>query len=223
MDITKFLSLLENSKLFLARSDSFDDPYEGVWSKAGVNLLKDHNGNNGLPPEAIDQIIKHTDQLKKEMFISCWFASDHESAAMWKLYLNSNEGIAIKTDHDSLCEQIEKSTLKARTIKVTYIDYDHHPIPFSNLFYPFVFKRLSFAHENELRVMVWSGEDVNKSQIAKGSKSVEIDIDLAQLIKAVHVSPTAPSWFGDLVKQLLVRYSLDVPVQASSLYERPTF
>ena len=40
---------------------------------------------------------------------------------------------------------------------VKYVDYDKVPIALGNHFFPFVHKRLSFAHETELRAIIWSG------------------------------------------------------------------
>ncbi len=223
MDLTKLLSILENRKLYFPRSDQFEDPFEGAWSKAGVNLLRDSEKNGGLPPEAVEQLISHSDVMKKKMFVSCWFASEHESAAMWKLYLQSNEGVAIRTDFSSLCEPLEASALKIRTTMVNYIDYENQVIPFTNLFFPFVCKRLSFSHENEFRAIVWSEEDVNKSQIDDRAKSVQVEIDPEKIIKSIYVSPSAPDWFGDLVIQLLQRYGLNIDVEVSNLYRRPVY
>lgn len=223
MDLTKLLSLLENRKIFFPRSDKFDDPYEGAWSQAGIRLLRDPANNGGLPPQVVEQFIAATEKMRKEMYISCWFASDHESAAMWQLYLQSPEGIAIRTDHDSLTKAIDAAPLRGRTTIVRYINYETTPIPFGNLFFPFIHKRLSFAHENELRAIIWSQEDVNKSQVAAGSTSIVIDVDPATFIKEIYVSPKAPVWFGQLVEQLIARYSLAIPIVRSGLYERPTY
>ena len=223
MDLTKFLSLLENRSLFFPRADQFDDPYEGALSRATVALLRDPATNGGLPLEVVEQMIENSERHRRGMFISCWFASEHESAAMWKLYLQSPEGIAIQTDHDALAAAIDNSPLSARTTMVKYVDYDKVPIPLGNLFFPFVHKRLSFAHEAELRAIIWSFEDVNKPQIPEDSTSVQIAVLPEELIKAVHVAPTAPKWFGKLVEQLLRRYSLAIPVVRSSLYDRPTY
>ncbi len=223
MDLTKLLSLLESQQLFFPRADMFDDPYDGVWSRAGVNLIRDPKHNNGLPPDAVEKLISHTSQLRKEMFISCWHMSEHESAAMWKLYLQSSEGIAIRSDHDALCSALEQSIYIAGTTVVRYIDYDSVPIPFGNLFFPFVHKRLSFSHEQELRAIIWIGADNNKPQIQAGATSVTIDVVPDEFIKAIHVSPTAPKWFGELIKQLVDRYNLTVPVEVSDLYDRPSY
>jgi hypothetical protein len=222
-DLTKLLSLLENRQLFFARADQFDDPYEGALSRAGVTLLREEAQRSGIPKDAVELMIQNTHQFRESMFISCWHASEHESAAMWRLYLQSPEGVAIRADHESLCAALESSSLRARTSMVQYIDYEAVPIPINNLFFPFVHKRLSFAHEAELRAIVWAWEDVNRPQVPEGATTVCIDVNPAELIKAIHVAPQAPPWFGRLVEQLLRRYSLEVPVVRSGLYDRPAY
>lgn len=223
IDFTKFVSLLENQKLFFARADQFEDPYEGTWSSAGVRLLRDSAQNGGLPPQAIEQLIACSDIHQKEMFISCWYANEFESAAMWKLYIQSNEGVAFRTDYNTLAEILEAAPLNTGISMVQYIDYENIPIPFGNAFFPFVHKRVSFTHENELRAIIWRADHINEPQIAPDLTSVYVDVSPTQLIKAIHVSPTAPRWFGELVEQVSLRYGLQVPVVRSNLYERPTF
>ena len=39
---------------------------------------------------------------REEFAINCWHLNDHESAAMWKLYLKSNEGIVIQSTFTNL-------------------------------------------------------------------------------------------------------------------------
>jgi hypothetical protein len=142
---------------------------------------------------------------------------------MWKLYLQSIEGVAVRSNHDALTEAISASSLKGRTSVVNYIDYEQTMIPLGNLFFPFLHKRLSFAHEAELRAIIWAGEDVNAPQMPGPPDYVEIDVDPKHLIKAIHVSPTAPKWFGALVEKVLSRYAIGCEVVRSSLYERPAY
>lgn len=222
-DFTKLLSLVENRRLYFPRADQFDDPYEGALSHEGVRLLRDLERNGGMPAGAVERFLDATAQLRQEMFLSCWYASEHESAAMWKLYLQSREGVAIRSDCDSLARTLDRSPLMARISMVRYVDYDRAAVPFGNLFFLFVHKRLSFAHENELRAIVWSSEDINKPQVQKDATSLSIDVRPDELIKSVHVSPVAPKWFGELVEQVLRRYDLGVPVIRSNLYDRPTY
>lgn len=223
VDFTKFVSLLECQQLWFARADQFEDPYEGTWSTAGIKLLRDPSHPLQLPPTAVDQIVSFSTQQREEMFISCWNASEHESAAMWKLYLQSNEGVAIRSDYDSLAAVLERSSLKAGISMVQYVDYERVVVPFGNAFFPFLYKRLSFAHENELRAVIWAIDSINRPQIQKGSTAVTIDVKADELIKSVYVSPAAPKWFGQLIEQVIRRYGLQILVVRSTLYDRPLF
>jgi hypothetical protein len=223
LDFTKFVSLLETQQLYFPRADQFEDPYEGTWSTAGVRWLRDPQMNDGLPPHAVEKLISHMDQLRKEMFISCWSAHEHESAAMWKLYLQSNEGVAILSDSNTLAALLDRSSLNIGISMVQYIDYNRTVIPFRNGFFPFVHKRQSFAHESELRAVIWAIDNINKPQIQAGAPAVSVGVGVEELVKSVHVSPTAPRWFGHLVEQVVQRYGLMVPVVRSTLYDRPLF
>ena len=221
-DLTKLLSLLESRKLFFPRSDQFDDPYEGAYSRAGVEQLRAWAVTSGFE-EVVETTIRNLPRYRESMFVSCWNAAEHESAAMWRLYVQGPEGVAIRTDHERLCAVLERSPLMIRTSMVRYVDYDKVAIPTDNGFYPFLHKRVSFAHESELRAIIWAWETQNQKQIPPGSTLIGVDMDPAELIQSVHVSPLAPQWFGELVEHLLLRYGLNVAVIRSTLYDRPAY
>ena len=48
---------------------------------------------------------------KLEMAINCWHMNDFESEAMWKLYLKSNEGIAIQSTYQRLIDSLSNTDL----------------------------------------------------------------------------------------------------------------
>ena len=223
MDFTKYVSLLETGRLFLPRADGFEDPYEGAWSAAGVRLLREQSATGGIPQHGVEQLLAFASAQRQAVFLSCWHVGNHESAAMWKLYLQTSEGIAVQSDYESLARVVDASPLNAGISMVQYIDYDKTPIPFGNAFFPFVHKRQSFAHEKELRVVVWRLDSVNEPQIPKDAAFTVLDVDLKQLVKAIYVAPTAPPWFGQLVEQVTRRYGLSVPIVRSNLYDRPSY
>ena len=222
-DFTKFVSLLESGKLVFPRADKFEDPYEGALSQAGVRLLRDPETSPRLPPEAVETLVEHSPWMQKAIFMSCWYVGDHESAAMWKLYLQSSEGVAIRTDYNTLAAVLEDAPQNAVISLVEYIDYEKIPIPLHNMLYKYLHKRLSFSHENELRAIIWSWDHINKSQIPSDSTSVAVPVPLDRLLHAIHVAPTAKPWFGELVEQVTRRYGLNTPVIRSNLYDRPTY
>ena len=222
MDLSKLLSLLECQQLFFARSDNFEDPYEGLPSNAQIEMYRKEPPVTAAGTQIdIDSHVVDMPAMQKQLFISCWHMNEFESAAMWKLYLQADDGIALRTDHDSLVSAIEKSPLSSRTSVVKYIDYNTTTFPDFNLFTRFLHKRPSFAHENELRAIVWSGEAGNKETFTTAPDAIMLDIVPQDFIHAIHVSPTSAGWFGKLVEKLVARYGLDVPVIRSELYERP--
>jgi hypothetical protein len=223
MDFTKFVSLLETRALHFTRADQFEDPYEGSWSQAGWKMQRDPAINGGLPSHAIRQMTEFASQLPKDVFLNCWYLGAFESAAMWKLYAQSHQGIAVRSDYNTLAAIADESSLQLGISRVHYIDYDQTPIPFGNILFPFVHKRLSFAHENELRLLLWRRDSVNEGQVPPDATTLTVSAPPDRLLHGVYVAPTSPRWFGQLVEAVCRRYGLSVNVVRSSLYDRPTY
>jgi hypothetical protein len=209
--------------LHFTRADQFEDPYEGRISHAMVRLLRDRANHGDFPSNVIDNVLQGIELFRNQIFVNCWCALPHESAAMWKLYLQGSQGVAIKSDHNSLVRVLEPATPLIRTSMVRYVDYQTTPISIGNLFFPYLSKRLSFSYENELRAVIWSHEDLNNAQIAEGAPHIEVPINTGELIHAVYVSPWAPKWYGELVERLVRGYGLSCPVERSPLYDRPAY
>ena len=151
--------------------------------------------------------------------------NDHESAAMWKLYLKSDEGIAIQSTYRRLKDAIvddEEFYLGA----VRYIDYETQWIHAGNLLSPFVHKRKSFEHEQEVRALVWRWPtaetkfDFVRETVPHG---VALRVDLERLIEHIYVSPSAPSWVSGLVSAVVQRYGYTFSVVQSRLNAQPLF
>lgn len=92
-------------------------------------------------------------QWPKYIAINCWHMNEHESAAMWKLYLKSNEGIAVQSSYNKLRDCIidDEQVLVGM---VKYLDYEAEHIDPGNILSAFVYKRKSFEHEREVRALV---------------------------------------------------------------------
>jgi hypothetical protein len=109
---------------------------------------------------------------------------------------------------------------------VRYVDYQKQWIPESNPLAPFMFKRLSFEHEQELRILKPLGDLKalqSSADVPRNSRSGElIGCDLTQLIEVVHVAPNAPPWFEELVRKVVERYwGNSIPVRRSPLADSP--
>ncbi len=229
MDFTKFVSLISSKELFLCRSDLFKDPYEG-------SLTKANKTQTDLAPPFIHEsyqnkfIMDHFDLAnwaRKWTYISCWHANEFESAAMWDLYAKTDEAIAIETTYEKLRNVL---TSKFFIGLVEYIDYDSQAIPLNNSFYPFVFKRKSFEHEKEVRVVyqetpVTTDIDGRNPRLDRDkvntNTGVNTPVELNELINRIFVSPTASDWLTKLVSDVARKYNIDAEVIKSDLYSGP--
>lgn len=124
---------------------------------------------------------------------------------------------------------------------VNYIDYSTQWME-EDLFLPFLTKRLSFKHEQELRAFtIIYDNDLSEHEVpenfklslptvGKAIKRVtgqprilvkgrNIRIDLDTLIEKIHVAPLAEQYFKDAVKSLILKYGLPADLlEISQLY-----
>ncbi|MBD9363089.1 DUF2971 domain-containing protein [Methylomonas fluvii] len=226
MDFTKFVSLLETESLFLSRVDKFEDPYEGATSHANAIMRPYLYGEKGIPKEALQQLSKFTKWTRSWTYVNCWHMNNTESAAMWKLYAQTNEAVAIQSTYTKLHDNLAKDTYVG---VVHYIDYDKDWLPEGNGFWPYVHKRQSFEHEKELRVLIQdlpSLEEPDKGldySLVNNEFGKSIKVDLKKLIENVYVSPVAPKWFFEVVAGVAKRYGCDFEVKQSNLAKEPVF
>jgi hypothetical protein len=233
VDLTKFLSMLEKQSLYFRRFDKLADadPFEGLYTETNLRLdtlIPSLPGQVGTPfttGKEFQQLRESVRFVAKKsrsvFFVNCWHASEHESAAMWKLYLKSDEGVAVQSTVRALKRSLRKySEYEVNIGKVRYIDPSSEAIPEFDLMQLTQFKRKSFEHEKELRVSIWTGQagkntwQKNKYENEAG---IYVPIDVGSLIKRVFVSPTAEKWFTQLVRSLCKRYKVRKPVTQSDL------
>jgi hypothetical protein len=221
MDFTQFVSMLEEKGLLFTRADLLVDKFEGTMSQP----LYDYLERNSDPQQHAD-LLRLT---KGWSFVNCWHMNEFESAAMWKLYSTASESVCLQTTYARLRNALAHDVYIG---KINYISYERDKIPAANTFWPLMHKRKSFEHERELRA-VWSALDrVAEAGPAVASgheyqpapdKAVWKQVDLVALTQNIFVSPTAKSWFSELVKKVLRTYNLEVPVRQSDLAAEPLF
>ena len=219
MRFTSFISLIENQALYFTRADKFEDCYEGLMSIPDADDIQKRFAGQRSSDD-IESIISGRQSMQKEFYINCWHINNDESAAMWKLYANNSEGIAIKSSNKRLETVLDKSDAFARISMVQYADYTVDRVSRGNAFYPIVHKRHSFAHERELRAIIFAVDDENaKISVKNDLEGIHIDIDINTLIDRIYIAPLSKPWFVELVKKTVQRYKLDARVVRSSLYE----
>jgi len=161
LDLSKFLDLLISKKLFMSRSDKFEDQYEGTFSEPTFEEIKKLSENN---PDFLDFYKSH----REKVVVSSWHINEYESFAMWQIFTQNSEGLAIQSTIGRLQKAlyIEKN-FKQYIGEVNYIDYKKEYIPFDDMFFPFLFKRKSFQYEREVRIIADSSEQEIKINVCE--------------------------------------------------------
>lgn len=246
MDLSKLMSLLESASLHFTRSDKFIDPYEFTHPARTIEIWKANIAKRSqekisaldpsLAPELLQQsmekIQKEADLTLGHMawsfrkwgrhyYVNCWHMSPHESDAMWKLYLKSNEGIAVQSTVASLIDAVSENEWTIYVGSVRYIDYEKDVIPWDNVHSFITHKRSSFEHEKELRAVLHYGE-ILPGDSSTAPMGIGAEVNITKLIQRIYVSPTAPSWFSDLIRAISRRYGIEAEVVTSTLFDPPT-
>lgn len=206
LDLSKFLDLLLCKQLFMARSDKFEDQYEGTFSEPTFEELKRMTEHN---PAFLDAYKAQ----RENVVVSSWHINEYESYAMWQIFTQNNEGLAIQSTVQRLQEALEPEKKYEQHIgAVKYIDYKKEYIPFDDKFFPFLFKRKSFQYEREVRII--SNLSEHKLSINDGLK---INVDINKLIERIYIHPKSENWYKNLVIQLMQQLGFDFLIEKSDL------
>ena len=206
LDLSKFLDLLLSKKLFMSRSDKFEDQYEGTFSEPTFEEIKKLAINN---PEFLNYYKTH----REKVAISSWHINEYESFAMWQIFTQNSEGLAIQSTIGRLQKALKPETnLKQYIGQVNYIDYKKEYIPFDDLFFPFLFKRKSFQYEREVRII----SDTSDTAITIND-GIKINVDISQLIDKIYIHPKSENWYKNLVIELVSKLDFNITIEKSDL------
>ena len=206
LDLSKFLDLLLSKKLFMSRSDKFEDQYEGTFSEPTYEEIRKIAVNN---PEFLNYYKSH----REKVAVSSWHINEYESFAMWQIFTQNSEGLAIQSTVSRLKKALDSETQHKQYIgEVNYIDYKKEYIPFDDMFFPFLFKRKSFQYEREIRII----SDVSESNL-KLNDGLKINVDINQLIEKIYIHPKSENWYKKLVIQLMEQLGFDFKIEKSDL------
>jgi hypothetical protein len=244
-------------KLGESFGDRLGDPFEGTLSHATLEALRrNYSGieNEGRElsseedvAEQVDLALRTSRLMRQWTYVNSWHMNERESAAMWRLYARSNEAVAIQSTYSKLRDclpskvQVGKPDVSGIAGEwnegdspvylgiVQYIDYGTEPISQDNAFYPFVHKRKSFEHEQELRAVISSVPFVEEPDggmyIPESAANLEtgcrVRVSLDALIEGIYVAPTAPTWFRRVVQAVTSKYDLAHKTARSSLDAAP--
>ncbi|WP_339920931.1 hypothetical protein [uncultured Flavobacterium sp.] len=206
LDLSKFLDLLMSQKLFMSRSDKFEDQYEGTFSEPTFEEIRKLSIDN-------PDFLKFYKIHREKVAISSWHINEYESFAMWQIFTQNSEGLAIQSTIGRLQNALApENNYKQYIGEVNYIDYKKEYIPFDDMFFPFLFKRKSFQYEREVRIL----SDVSDNNISLND-GLKINVNIDQLIEKIYIHPKSENWYKDLVINLVKQLGFDFTIEKSDL------
>ncbi len=238
LDFTKFVSLIDSQALFFSNVGRLEDDFEGAFPEANddfscrVDLSQERQEQAAM---SFREYRKQARHFRNIVYVNCWQMSPVESVAMWKQYLKSDEGVAIQSTYGRLKSSLQ-STHKILIGSVQYIDFatDRIPVDYGvTLFDSFLYKRLHFQHEHELRAM-WADFGqlpltepgvlaIDALPDAKPMAGELVPVALGTLIDKVVMAPRSPDWFIGLVESVILKYGGKKEVIRSSLDNAPSW
>jgi hypothetical protein len=221
MSLEKYLSLLTTSKLYFCRLDKLEDPWEGTYPKEIMDWVK-----NNVPEKQKAGIDRYFEShVKIENFVSCWHANEHESAAMWDLYGSRHSAVAIRSTIGRIKASVNDGV---RTFIGRAIYHDRLPVRDGMIsgILPVFFKRPSFMHENEIRILrqyqgYLEGQEgvIGALDESKAPGFMACVIDLAALCERVYFSPLMPKWLAESLTKISLDHGVhDYMISQSDLY-----
>ena len=222
MSYSRFVWLLQKRQLWLSRADHLGDPWENSLAGDQLTHVISRHPISTLPlPDVVpetamqrsERIIK---MWRQQTFINCWSASDHESHALWRIYCQSSDGVAIQTT----LAKLRASVGDLPVHRVTYA------IPGSRKQTPtrsdlMTKKRPMFAYEQEVRIVRF----IDEGRPEPETIGYGLEWDLDKYVETICIHPEADHSFLDTVTATVGCYApiLKDKVAWSAMNARPPF
>lgn len=223
LSLSKLVAMLELG-LFIPRASLFEDQLEG---------LLQFTSTTTAPTSVAFSDLK---ALRDWMYVSCWYDDQHESHAMWQIYGNSQESVAIQTTtHDltvaswSLPGQnhvlfggvryaVPGKIEDFKPEGITVLSSHDQPAGFTPTYaaHSLFVKHKGYEFENEMRLVALDPNASTEKRNPSPGKYFSAESS-QKLIQKIFVHPLAPEWFEETVRCLAKRFGLNVPVERSSL------
>lgn len=208
----KFDWLLSNSALFFPSAARLSDQYEVTIPKSTLLSKRKHFESQGLTGLDLENELSifhwEQDPIKELIFTSCWSLNQHESYALWKIYLGGQKnGVAIRTTVSALKRSILLGNDPyPEDFFISKVKYRSHlkPDELARLTLATT-KKPFYDFERELRILILnypiSEGGTPPPYDYKIGRSVQVDLN--ELIHNVYISPFSDDEYKHKVERLL--------------------
>jgi hypothetical protein len=211
MDLQKYNSLLSEASLFFCALPYFEDKHEGCLTEKDFDQLIHLKNCQGNSP---DEVREWVTRERGRFFVNCWCLSDHESAALWKIYGGQGKSISIKACFKALKETLPSFVNAGPVIYInqeTDLHYFRENIGIHKLA---LWKRREFNYETEVRLLFHQIDLSSSFDSWKYARSTQsgngfcVTAPAEDFIEEVIVCPDADDIFLEQVSNISRKYGI---------------
>jgi len=220
----RLAAILTQNEMELFRTSSWDDPYENFLHRVRVPI-----GN----------YFTSLKEFEGMSYGQCWTLAE-ETDAMWRIYSPTLQAVKIRTTVSKLAEASRSETkykpLSTRSRVVGAVKYLYKSevqklirgfkakvLPFpSEAFEALFIKRMEFAHEREVRLVIVKNAQTEDHLRKFGDrKQISLKIDPNSFIEEVILDPRLSNSQTIIYKKMIGALGYSGTVKRSSLYQPP--
>ena len=233
MELWKFQDLITSGTLYFFRADLFEKleggdqneglPPDGYFPSPGMDPLDIHDALQ------LNHHIGSLAQDREGFYVNCWYLATEPTAEMWQQY--SNDGVAIASRYSLLKGALARG--KDRGL-LGLVRYGSEHMTGWNVLRFISTKRKEFAHEKEVRALLWFPNDIDSDSRHFDEKGFphrrpltgppvripdhkRLPVQISSLVTEIQVSPWPSDTTFAEVKRLLREKELSIPVRWSDL------
>lgn len=213
MTLAKFISLLDQKSLWLARTDTFRDKHEGRFPNEMRQAIEKAFESFRGEPSPIESAADFQDYLVKNTFMSCWHKNLDENIVMWEIYGRRDDAVAIQTSVGAIQNSIDFSDLPGNFLILDNVRYERPEQVEGELRYEqcFFIKRPHFIFEKEVRLCLDTYSHCKPRKDAP--RGYKLPLRLSGLVDSVLVHPDSSDWFLCAVESLIKKYDLAIELR----------
>lgn len=213
----KLNNLLTSSSLYFPNAEKLTDQYEVTLPQSVLDQKRAELQKSGLSGRDLEEEMAvfdwSTNPMKSLVLINCWSINQHESYALWKIYLGGDkDGVAIKSTISKLkTSVILGGDSYSEEFFIGKVRYRRH-LSHSELARTTIIttKKPFYDFEKEVRLFILNyplseGGVIPPYDILVGR---EVKVNLQRLVHEIYISPFASDKYRNKIRQLVQNSSL---------------
>jgi hypothetical protein len=186
--------------LWLSNPEFLPDKWEVMPTSQQLNTIMSKRPPSLSAEVVMDRTKKAVTEIRKQTFVNCWTASEHESFALWQMYCPSPEGVVIQTTFEGLKKSVELIDV----LEVAYGPQNTEGAEV-NAIKLATQKRPMFEYEHEVRIVLMQDYSYLDNNPDRKWFGTGIYWDPEVHIESIRLHPKAEAWFMQAVTKTVLR------------------